>query len=237
MLSIAICDDNKENRLSLRWLMESILENKKIENLIYEFSSGETMLPWMEKHHNEIDLLFLDIEMGKINGLETAKKLRADNNTLQIVFITGFSDYVFDGYEVDALGYLLKPAKREQLESILSRMLAKRCKDDKQIYSCHYGDTWYRIPYNEILYFESDRRKVRCITSNRNYEFYGKLDEVEKELEKSGFVRIHQRYLVRIDAIQSICGSEVEINEYTLPISRSYHQKVMIALTRKTLEG
>ena len=237
MLSIVICDDNQENRLSLRWLMERILENRKMKYTIYEFSCGDTMLPWMEKHHNEIDLLFLDIQMGKLNGLETAKKLRADNDTLQIVFVTGFSDYVFDGYGVDALGYLLKPAKREQLENLLSRMLEKRSKDVQRIYSCHHGDTWYRIPHNEILYFESDRRKVRCITLNRSYEFYGKLDEVGQELEKAGFVRIHQRYLVRIDAIEYICGSEVQIGEYTLPISRSYHPKVMLALTRKTLEG
>ena len=236
MLSIAICDDNQENRLSLRWLMERILENRKMEHIIYEFSSGETLLPWMENHHNEIDLLFLDIEMGKLNGMETAKKLRADNDTLQIVFVTGFPDYVFDGYGVDALGYLLKPAKREQLEDILSRTLERRCKDAENIYSCHYGDTWYRIPYKEILYFESDRRKVRCITSNRSYEFYGKLDEVEQELETAGFVRIHQRYLVQVNAIRQICGNEVQVGAHTLPISRSYHQQALLALTRRALE-
>ena len=237
MLSIAICDDNQENRLNLRWLMESVLEDRKIKHIIYEFSSGETLLSWMEKHHNEIDLLFLDIEMGKLNGLETAKKLRVVNDTLQIVFITGFSDYVFDGYGVDALGYLLKPAKRKQLENILSRMLEKRCKDAQQIYSCHHGETWYRIPHKEILYFKSDRRKVICITSNRSYEFYGKLDDVEKELKKAGFVRIHQRYLVRADAIRRIYGDEVEIGEHTLPISRSYHQQALLTLTRSALKG
>ncbi len=237
MLSIAICDDNQENRLSLRWLLESILENRKLEYTIYEFSSGETLLPWMEKHHNEIDLLFLDIEMGRLNGLETAKKLRADNAALQIVFVTGFSDYVFDGYGVDALGYLLKPAKRDQLEDILSRTLIRRCKAAERTYSFHNGDIWYRIPYKEILYFESNRRKVSCITSKRSYEFYGKLDEVAQELSDSDFVRIHQRYLVRADAIGQICGNEVEVGEYTLPISRSYHQQALLALTRSALKG
>lgn len=236
-MSIAVCDDNQENRLSLRWLLESILENRTIEHTIYEFSSGETLLSWMEKHHNEIDLLFLDIEMGALNGMETARQLRADNDTLQIVFVTGFSDYVFDGYGVDALGYLMKPAKREQLEAMISRTLIKRCKDAKQIYSCRNGDIWYRIPHKEILYFESDRRKVNCVTPNRSYEFYGKLDEVAQELSSSDFVRIHQRYLVRADAIRQICGNEVQIGAHTLPISRSYHQQALLALTRKVLEG
>ncbi len=237
MISIAICDDNRENRLSLRWLMESILEKQKMEHIIYEFSSGETLLPWMHKHHNEVDLLFLDIEMGKLNGMETAKTLRADSDMLQIVFVTGFSDYVFDGYSVGALDYLLKPAKREQLETILSRTLAKRCKDIGQIYSCHNGDTWYRIPYQEILYFESNRRKINCITTKRSYEFYGKLDEVAQELSGAEFVRIHQRYLVRADAIQQICGNEVQVGVQTLPISRSCHQQALLALTRRALKG
>ncbi len=236
-MSIAICDDNQENRLSLRWLLESILESRQMEHTIYEFSSGETLLLWMEKHHNEIDLLFLDIEMGTLNGMETAKKLRAGSDTLQIVFVTGFSDYVFDGYGVGALDYLLKPAKREQLEDILSRTLARRCTDAKRTYSCRNGDTWYRIPYKEILYFESDRRKVKCITSNRSYEFYGKLDEVAQELPGSDFVRIHQRYLVRADAIGQICGNEVQVGAHTLPISRSYHQQALLALTRNALKG
>lgn len=237
MLSIAVCDDNQENRLSLRWLLESILENRKMEHNIYEFSSGETMLPWIEKHRNEIDLLFLDIEMGALNGIDTARQIRAYDDTLQIVFVTGFSDYVFDGYGVDALGYLMKPAKREQLEAMISRTLIKRCKDAKQIYSCRNGDIWYRIPYKEILYFESERRKVNCVTPDRCYSFYGKLDEVAQEVADAGFVRIHQRYLVRIDAIQQICGSEVQIGAYTLPISRSCHQQALLALTRSTLEG
>lgn len=237
MLSIAVCDDNQENRLSLRWLLESILENQKIEHAIYEFSSGETLLPWMQKHHNEIDLLFLDIEMGKVNGMEAAKALRAYNDVLQIVFVTGFSDYVFDGYGVGALGYIMKPVKREQLETIISRVLTKRCKDAEQVYSCHNGEIWYRIPYKEILYFESDKRKVNCVTDKRIYSFYGKLNDVEQELAGSGFVRIHQRYLVRTGAIRQVCGTEVLAGAYTLPISRAYHQETLLALTRSALEG
>lgn len=171
MLSIGICDDSQDNRQSLRWLLESILEEKNIEHAIFEFSSGETLLQWDQKHPNEIDLLFLDIEMGSVNGMETASQLREKHSALQIVFVTGFSDYVFDGYRVGALGYLMKPAKRDQLEEILSRFLVKLCQDAQEVYSCRDGDSWFRIPHKEILYFESDRRKVNCVTQNRTYSF------------------------------------------------------------------
>lgn len=236
MLTIGICDDNKENRLSLRWLLESILEKRAIAHTIYDFSSGETLLRWMERHQNEVDLLFLDIKMRKMNGMETARQIRKNSDTLQIVFVTGFSEYVFDGYGVDALGYLMKPAKQKQVEEIISRTLSKLCEDVNQVYSCHNGDIWYRIPHKEILYFESDRRKVSCVTQNHNYSFYGKLSEVAQELANAGFIRIHQRYLVRAAAIRQICGSEIQIGTHTLPISRSYHQQTLLALTRSALE-
>ena len=236
MLTIGVCDDQQDSRLNLRWLLERILEERAIEHQIYEFSSGETLLQWMERHQNEIDLLFLDIELGEVNGMETARHLRACCDTLQIVFVTGFSDYVFDGYGVDALGYLMKPAKREQLEAMISRTLTRLCRSADRIYSCHNGDIWYRIPHQEILYFESDRRKVSCVTLNRRYSFYGKLDEVAQELSGMGFIRIHQRYLVRAEAIRQVCGSEVQIGTYTLPISRSCHREAMLALTRSVLE-
>lgn len=236
MLSIGICDDSQDSRQSLKWLLEGILESKNTEHTIYEFSSGETLLAWIQKHPNETDLLFLDIEMGEINGMETARQLRQRHPLLQMVFVTGYSDYVFDGYGVGALGYLMKPAKREQLEEILTRSLGKLCRESGQVYSCRDGDRWFRIPAKEILYFESDRRKVNCVTRDQVYSFYGKLDQVAREVENWGFVRIHQRYLVRSAAIRQICGTEVTVGDKTLPISRSCHQAALLALTRTALE-
>lgn len=236
MLQIGICDDEKETRLSLRWVLEGLLEERGIEGRIYEFSSGETLLGWMGQHPHEIDLLLLDIEMGQLNGMETAKKLREADTRLQIVFVTGYADFVFDGYSVGALGYLMKPPRREQLSDILTRTLTALHRGADAVYSCRNGEKWYRIPHQEILYFESDKRRVNCVTAGRTYTFYGKLDEVERDLEKSGFVRIHQRYLVCSGAVERICGSEVQLGEHSLPISRSCQQSALIDLTRVSLE-
>lgn len=102
-------------------------------------------------------------------------------------------------------------------------------------YLCRRGDVTYRIPRKKILYFTSDRRQVTCVTTEKHYTFYGKLDQVEEEL-KDSFVRIHQRYLVRTQAVQQISGSQVLVGGQTLPISRSCQQAAMIALTRASLE-
>ena len=118
MLRIGICDDSAKARLSLHAMLERLLEKRAVESQIYEFSSGEGLLGWIEKHTGEVDLVFLDIEMGGMNGMEAAKALRAQSDTLQLVFVTGYTDFVFDGYSVGALGYVMKPPQAGQISGI-----------------------------------------------------------------------------------------------------------------------
>lgn len=234
MLRIAICDDVFDARLSLRALLERLLEVRGVAFQIYEFSSGEGLLSWIQNHRGEMDLVFLDIEMKQYNGMETAQRLRKSVEGLQIVFVTGYSDYVYDGYSVGALGYLLKPPKPQQLDDILTRAVTALYRDSDQMFVCRSHDTSYRIPRKEILYFASDRRQVLCVTSARTYVFYGKLEEVKQQVDDS-FVRIHQRYLVHATAVERVDGSEVVILGQSLPISRSYRSSALLALTRAML--
>ena len=167
--------------------------------------------------------------------METARRLRKLDEGLQLVFVTGFSDRVFDGYSVGALGYLLKPAKPRQLEEILHRTAEALHRQEDEVFLCRSGDITYRIPKRSILYFVSNRRQVTCVTPQRSYTFYGKLDQVAQEAGR-GFVRIHQRYLVRAGAVERVTTGEVLLGDVTLPISRSCQQAAMTALTRAALE-
>lgn len=237
MLRIGICDDVYDARLVLRSALERALEARHIQGQFFEFSSGEGLLGWLEHHAGELDLVFLDMEMGELDGMETARRLRAADAGLQLVFVTGYADRVFDGYSVGALGYLLKPPTAEQLEEVLDRAQAALVRDLDRAYICRSGDIRYRIPIANILYFVSDRRQVTCVTEGRDYTFYGKLDGVAEEVG-DGFVRIHQRYLVRSGAVDRIEGSEVVLRDgQRLPVSRSCQQSAMLALTRAELEG
>lgn len=217
--------------------LERALEARHIQGQFFEFSSGEGLLGWLEHHAGELDLVFLDMEMGELDGMETARRLRAADAGLQLVFVTGYADHVFDGYSVGALGYLLKPPTAEQLEAVLDRAQAALVRDLDRAYICRSGDIRYRIPIANILYFVSDRRQVTCVTEGRDYTFYGKLDGVAEEVG-DGFVRIHQRYLVRSGAVDRIEGSEVVLRDgQRLPVSRSCQQSALLALTRAELEG
>lgn len=235
MLRIAICDDIYDARFMLCSTIERILETRSVEHQIFEFSSGEGLLTWLQKHGGELDLVFLDIEMNELTGMETAKELRRMDDGLQLVFVTGYSDYVYDGYLVGALGYLMKPPKTQQLSDVLTRALGALHKLAPQFFICRSGEVTYRISKKEILYFYSDRRQIGCVTVSRTYLFYGKLDEVAGELDAS-FVRIHQRYLVNAASVERIDHTEVLIREKWLPISRSYQSTALLALTKAMLE-
>lgn len=236
MLRIGICDDLADARLVLRSLLERILENRKVQGQFFEFSSGETLLRWYDHHAGELDIIFLDMELHELDGMETARRLRTEDAGLQLVFVTGYAEHVFDGYSVGALGYLLKPPKQEQLETVLDRAQTALYRDLERAYICRSGDTHYRIPISNILYFASNRRQVQCVTESRSYTFYAKLDAVAAEVGRE-FVRVHQRYLVRAGAVDRMESGEVILrNGERLPVSRSCQQSALLALTRAELE-
>ena len=237
MFRIGICDDSADARVALRAALERALDRRRsIGGIFFEFSSGEGLLRWLEKHAGELDLVFLDIEMGELDGMETARRLRAADESLQLVFVTGYTDYVFDGYSVGALGYLLKPPRPEKLDEVLDRAASARLRDEDKVFLCRSGETLYRIPKKSILYFRSDRRQVSCAAEARTYVFYGRLDEVERDVG-GDFVRIHQRYLVRAAAVDRLEGSQVFVGDEALPVSRACRPAALAALARAALEG
>ncbi len=235
MLRIGICDDMKEARFSLRYILERLLEPRAVENTICEFSSGDRLLEWLNKHAGELDVLFLDIEMNGSNGLETARRLRDADSGLQIVFVTGHPDFVFDGYSVGALDYLLKPVETQKLDGILTRALAALHLNAEDVYFFRNSEGLYRIPKASISYFSSEKRLVTCVAKTRSYTFYARLDEVEKDVG-AAFVRIHQRYLVNVQAVDRIDVNTVQIGSVALPVSRTFQKKAMLAFTRAMLK-
>ena len=117
MLRIAICDDETEARDALRFQLEKIIDENS-EEIVYEFTSGVNAEKWLRKYPGQIDLLFLDVEMSGMNGMETAERIRTFDENLLIVFVTGYQDYVFDGYRVGALDYVIKPVGLQRLREV-----------------------------------------------------------------------------------------------------------------------
>ena len=145
MLRIAMCDDETEAREALYLLLDQELHEES-EQIVYEFSTGTAAANWLQKHPGEIDLLFLDVEMDGMNGMETAKKIRTFDQNLLIVFVTGFADYVFDGYSVGAMDYLMKPVSRGKLQSLLARVREKLGQEEAEEFIVKYR---WNVPFSK----------------------------------------------------------------------------------------
>lgn len=225
MIRVGICDDEAAARDSLRLQLEKTeLFDRSEAQVVYEFSSGEGMVSWLSKHGGELDLIFLDVEMREISGIEAARLIRKFDRGIMLVFLTGYKDFVFEGYKVDALDYLIKPASLGDVMRAMERA-AQRLQDTERAILLKNADGTFRIYKDEILYCQSRGRQSEVVLpGGRTLSFYKKLDEMEELLGK-GFVRIHQRYLVNGGRVVQIGRESVTLEgDIVLPVSRSLRE-------------
>lgn len=232
MISIGICDNESAMRKKLHTVVEQKLQLLGQEFKIFEFKSGEDLLE--NSSPDSLTILFLDIEMDVLNGVETAKILRKRNYNTIIIFVTAYDDFVFQGYEVHAFHYILKPYKEKKICEVLEQALNEIHIYEDQFFTIEQKSGIKRISLKKIKAFSSDRRKVYVITDDGEEEFYGKLTDIEETLPVY-FVRIHNRHLVNLNYITSIEKNECICDTLIFPISRTYKHDVEIAFARSLL--
>lgn len=178
------------------------------------------------------DILFLDIEMGQLNVMDTARLLRKQTAGTILIFVTSHPDYVFQGYEVKALHYILKPYKEQKILEVLDYALSELGINNKQAFLFSHKGSQRKL-LQDISYFWSEGRKVQ--TRKAAFTFYGKLNEIELELPDS-FTRIHNCYLVNLQFIEEISSTNVCCAGQSLPLSRANRQEPQLAFARTLLE-
>ena len=222
MISVAVCDDEKVVREYIRGAVMDSLAEMDLDGRVTEFDDGEPLCAAYESGEADFDLLLLDITMKRCDGLSAAKRIREIDRNVMIVFITASAEYVFSGYEVRAFRYLLKPELAHGFSGVFRECVEELTKSNEVRYSFRTVAEQISLPIRDILYFESDKRKVtvNCV-SGKAYTFYAKLDTVQEELKNRDFVRCHQSYLVNAKKILSVRAGELELDGgVALPVSK-----------------
>lgn len=224
---MAICDDSDADRQYISALVSRWAGNTGHTVQISAFSSAEEFLfHYTEK--NDYDILLLDIEMGEMDGVTMAKKLRKGNDTIQIVFITGYSDYISEGYEVAALHYLMKPVKEEKLCSVLNRAAEKLSKNEK-VLNFEISGEMVRIPIYQIRYADVFGNYV-TIHASEDVTVKMTLGELEKELDDR-FFRVSRSVVVNLTQVSRITKTEIKLNDgVSVPLPRGAYEGVNRAI-------
>lgn len=206
-MNIAICDDESRIREGIK----SILEKAFPETSIRDFPSGQKLLEEVGENYLP-DIVLLDIAMDGMDGMETARKLRELSDMI-LIFVTGVKEQVFQAFDVGAFHYLLKPVEKEKLLSVMERAVAEAGKNNAPPKSMliKAAGAYRRINIADILYAESDGRKVILHMKQEKLEFYEKMDELEQRLG-IGFYRCHRSYIVSLAEIRGYDSTSISLS-------------------------
>ncbi len=227
--NIAICDDSEADRKYIYDMVDewALVQGHSVH--ITTFESAENFM-FCYDDRKDYDILLLDIEMGDMDGVAMAKKLRKQDDNVQIVFITGYSDYIAEGYEVAALHYLMKPVKKEKLLSVLERAVEKLSKNEKMINMELVGEL-VRIPIYQIRYADVLGNYV-TVHAAQEYTFKMTLSDLQKELDER-FLRVGRSCIVNLTQISRVTKTLIKLSDGTeIPLPRGAFDSVNRAIIK-----
>lgn len=222
-MRIAICEDERLHAEALSKIINQWANTKNERADLFVFQSAESFLAqW--SNACPFDLLFLDIQMDKMTGMELAEEIRKTDESLPIIFVTGLVDFVLRGYKVDALDYLRKPVKPSQCMDALDK--AKRIIDSRKsdTFIVPGGDISVRLFISDIYYFDATGHYVNVHALQGEYRFREKFAAVEEGLPKPRFCMCHRSVIVNVDYVYLIHREQVMLrdkNMTVLPVSKA----------------
>lgn len=236
-LNIAICDDEKILCEQLQVLIQEQEEARKIDS-IDSYETGGELLAARKRY----DIIFLDIQMEGINGIETARELRKRNEEAVLIFVTGLKDYVFEAFDVAAFHYLLKPVREEKFAEVFERAVieaekTKQKEDQAKQLLIRRRNRCTRIDKAHILYVESRQRKALIHTMRESLEIYATMNALEKALGEQ-FYRCHRGYLVNFSCITGYTGDTITLcNGESIYLAKEKYQEFVKLYMRYLRDG
>ena len=201
-MKIAVCDDSRRDRENLISMLREYEQSKGIEFDIIEYDSGEALLE-NTAVLQDCRIIFMDINMEQMSGLEAAAQIKGLYPGVRIVLVTAYMNYALEGYKVKASRFLVKDDLPVTITECMDA-LVEEIEQETKTMEFSFVEGNIKLKAGEIIYIETDKHKNVFYTLAGSYSIYKKLDELEKELRDLGFVRIHQSFLVNMRYIRKI---------------------------------
>lgn len=232
MIRIGICEDIPEELERHKQMMHEVMAGLSKNAQIYCFLSGEDLLCEIDITGN-MDIIFLDVEMMGMSGIEIARFIRKKDTRAVIVFVTGYDQYFQKMLEVQSYTVIKKPLQKTALQELMACILNTRF-NFHDCYSFSYCKRYYRIPLLKIRFFQSDRRVIHISTTledmlSNEHVFYGKMEEVQEAVNKADikFLRVGKSFLVNPLFIMEYSANRITLdNGMILEISKKYKKDV-----------
>ena len=228
MINIGICEDELHYRVNIKDMLGDILSTYSINYKIYEFSSGEELL---SNYPKDLDILIMYIQMKIINGMDTARKIREFDQNLEIIFMTSFSEFMQEGYEVKAYRYILKPISERKISRNILPCINEIMKKKNNYLTINVKNYVDRIKIDSIVYIETDRPNILIYTNDNKYTTKMSISKIDKILREHGFFRCHNSYIVNLKLVESMNSNTLKIGEKYIPISKYRVKELKLALT------
>ena len=225
-LKIAVCDDEHQQAEYIKMLVNKWAADNNIKTAIYMFENAENFKSaWLENPN--FDILLLDIEMRGQNGVELAKEIRLSDAKLAIIFITGFADYMSEGYDVSALHYLIKPVDENKFFGTLDKAVKNSDpKKGAELLALNINREDIFIFMRDIIYIESSLHYIIINTTAEQYKIKMPLTEIESKLG-GGFFKCTRSFIVGLRYIRKISKSEVILtNGVKIPLGRGLYKEI-----------
>lgn len=227
MIRVAIVEDDPNSAELLREYARQFFREKQEECAFSLFSNGQAIV---ENYQPVFDLIFLDIEMKPLDGMQAAQQIRQTDKQTVIIFVTQMAQYAVKGYEVGALDFMVKPVDYYSFAFKMTRVLQYLDVHREVKVVVREEGNFQVLPSREIYYIEVMNHDLIYHTKTGVYQERGSLNELEKKLQPTGFKRCNKSYLINMAHIAAIQGSSISIGGDTIPLSRSMRKTVICAL-------
>ena len=229
MLHIAVCDDEESFVQNLKEQLMRYAQECAQQIRVTVFYDGSELV---NGYDPSIDLVFLDIQMNRMDGLAAAERIRQMDGEVGIIFLTTLTRYALEGYKYQATNYIIKPMKYARLKAEMDRWMQRRPAKESPSLVVVNDSGRYRVLLKELKYVETFNRNLLLHTEKENILCYRSMKEMERELAGSGFVRCHTSYIVNLSFVKGVKKLEIELLDGAqLPISQPKRKEFMEKLT------